>query len=613
MNAKIHKIKQYRVSKLLRMAFYRIVRYVLCRQEELVCIRRQSRKLFALKERTIPQISIDKYLKHCNLSEDKLAVAADEYDGCVNLFGGEYSFNYKTDWLRDPITGADWDKDTIWYKCVGRNASCDDVKYVLELNKLGHLVDFATAYKISGEEKYVLRIYEELLGWLSCVPLERSVANWIVMDWAFRAINLIHISFLCGNSEIYRSKVHPLICNILSNHARFMYKFCTSRWFKSDNNNNHDIGELVGIYTTWLWLERFTEIKVSTNKKQIILDYLKFVLDKTIDKSGVYLENSASYSRLVAEFLIFFEVIDNTFNDGHYLTKWFYDAQYTQRLIGYIKSLEYCGLYPNFGDNDSAQILIPFNHKFCGVEHIVNYCKHQEGLAQSNDSQFIYKSEDNNVFTFIRYGKFAIYREGTFVHSHCDLLSPIISLRGEEFIIDKGCEYYNKGIEHRRLYSQNDSHNCISIAGRDMAELMSSGYRNYPLCKLISEEKGKSSYTISGELVYGSIRNTRNFSYANDRITIEDYVNIDNDIIASGSIQYHISPQFSIEERNGCLELISQKTGNAYAITLLGVDKVEIQESDYYVGYANARKTKKIVGYFSVCKDIKIITKIQFK
>lgn len=613
MNAKIHKIKQYGAGKLLYMTFYRIIRYVLCRQEELVCIRRQSKKILELKEREIPQIPIDKYLKYCNLSEDKLAVAADEYEGYVNLFGSKFSFNYKTDWLRDPITGSYWDRNTIWYKCVGRNASCDDVKYVLELNKFGHLVDFAIAYKIGGDEKYVLRIYEELLGWLSCVPLEKSVANWIVMDWAFRAINLMHMSFLCGDSKIYRSKVHPLICNILSNQARFMYKFCTSRWFKSENNNNHDIGELVGIYAVWLWLEKFTDIKVSTKRKQTILDYLKHVLEITIDKSGVYLEHSASYSRLVAEFLIFFEIIDNIFNDKHYLTKWFYDAQYTQRLIGYIKSLEYYGSYPNFGDNDSAQLLRPFNHKFCGIEHIINYCNVDSCLAQANDCQFIYKSEDNNTFTFIRYGQFAIYREGAFVHSHCDLLSPIISLRGEEVVIDKGCEYYNKGIEYRRLYTQNNSHNGISITGYDMAVLMSSGYSNYPLCKLIRKEKSSNSYAMSGELVYGPIKNTRDFSYSNDSIIIDDYVNINNDSTMMGSIQYYIAPQFTIEERNGHLELISQKTGNAYTIALLGVDKIEIQESDYYVGYANARKTKKIVGYFSVCKDIKITTKIQFK
>lgn len=146
-----------------------------------------------------------------------------------------------------------------------------------------------------------------------------------------------------------------------------------------------------------------------------------------------------------------------------------------------------------------------------------------------------------------------------------------------------------------------------------MAVLMSSGYSNYPLCKLIRKEKSSNSYAMSGELVYGPIKNIRDFSYSNDSIIIDDYVNINNDSTMMGSIQYYIAPQFTIEERNGHLELISQKTGNAYTIALLGVDKIEIQESDYYVGYANARKTKKIVGYFSVCKDIKITTKIQFK
>lgn len=612
MNIKFHKIKQYNIFRLLYMTIFRIVRRFLCYHEELFVIPK-GLKQRSLTFHNISPTSLDYYFSQCKLTEDKLARANDEYNGYINLFGHRFNFDYKTDWLRDPITGSFWDKDTIWYKCTNRNTSCDDIKYVLEINKMGHLVDFAIAYRISGETKYIERIYEELKSWMDCVPFERSVANWIVMDWAFRAINLVHISFLCADNEVYNSKLHPIICVLLSNHARFIYKFCTSRWYKSENNNNHDIGELVGVYAAWLWLENYTSIKIYDRQKQNVLDHLKYVLDKTIDESGVYLEHSSSYSRLVAEFLIFFETIDNTFNHTHHLTEWFYKKQYTYRLISYLKSLEYNGLIPNFGDNDSAELLIPFNSKFCGIDHIIRYGEGAIVYKHKCKDQFIYKSKDGNVFTFIRYGTFAIYREGAFVHSHCDLLSPIISLKGEEFIIDKGCSYYNKGLETRREYSQNYAHNCIAIDGYDMASPMVVGYKNYPKCKMTYQQVQENSFLVKGELKYGNIKNGRIFSFSNNQIVIEDDIYIDNNDSNDGYIQYYISPQFSIQKHGGHIECTSQNTKNTYIIKIKGVELVDIQECEYYIGYANPRKTKRIVGQFNIKGNIKLKTTIEFK
>jgi hypothetical protein len=71
-----------------------------------------------------------------------------------------------------------------------------DVKYVMEYNKMYHLVVLAQAYYVSSDDKYVKAIDESLNNWVKYVIHERSVVNNIIMDIAFRCINLIHICLL---------------------------------------------------------------------------------------------------------------------------------------------------------------------------------------------------------------------------------------------------------------------------------------------------------------------------------------------------------------------------------------------------------------------------------
>ena len=130
----------------------------------------------------------------------------------------------------DPNTGALWPCTKYATDCSFKESGCSDVKFVLEANKLNSLVVLATAYYLTKDELYVEKIELILKGWIKCVPIERSVANRIVMDIAYRCINLINVSVLCLESKVFQERVMPMILGILLHHEEYM-------WSRYDENN----------------------------------------------------------------------------------------------------------------------------------------------------------------------------------------------------------------------------------------------------------------------------------------------------------------------------------------------------------------------------------------
>lgn len=90
-----------------------------------------------------------------------------------------------------------------------------DVKLVMELNKLYHLVVLACAYDYTKEEKYIYKIEEDINSWRKEVRYESGVINKIIMDLAYRNLNLIYVCILCQKSDYFQEKIYPYIVNIL--------------------------------------------------------------------------------------------------------------------------------------------------------------------------------------------------------------------------------------------------------------------------------------------------------------------------------------------------------------------------------------------------------------
>lgn len=610
----LHKIKQYSLSKLVYILIYRIAYEMSCTCDKIRLFLFHSRYKQIAPTRHIVQICnsnlLSQYLKFIKTDQQLVFDEANKIiNGRIKVFGTEYMFNCEEDWLRDPVTQIKWSKSPFWRDASFSQEGCADVKYVLEINKLNHLTIVALAYYFSGDEKYILHVEKEIRGWIKCVPRERTVANKIVMDLGFRVINLVQVCLLCAKNHYFVENVQPIISGVLNQHKNQIWGYLCSRWFKSGNDNNHNVGELVGAYVAQRWLEKF-DIKTPVKKYSREIDYLTEVLDKLIAPSGVYVEQSSNYTRVVLEFLFFFNLFRNedTLNDFSMYER----GGYLRKLATYYSDICYHGKVPNFGDNDNAQVILPLS-----IKKVVEEEKELESKRDDypNTSQWLYKSQDKfDLFLFTRIGKFAYFVEGAFVHAHNDILSLIMCVKGYEVFIDKGCLFYNSGMSIREEYTSIAAHNVPYIEGVEMTNYLSIGYRDYPESEIIEALRGESECRFVGRLSYKNVNQIRELYYQEGQLLITDKIQLtDNKTPQKIIIPYLLSEKVMPKKvNNEEFELYGDYNTRICTMYFIGAENIEIVETNYAPHYALKRPTKKIVADSSIINSITIVTKILF-
>lgn len=604
----LHKIRQYNISALALISFYRILYEIMLLKRRLSYKHRRY-PIINVFNKVDAKVRYANYYKRVRKEKDIIDNANKIVNGYIYLFGQWFPFDYSKDWLKDPISNCFWNRDIYSYKAPFVEENHADVKYVLEANKLNPLVSVAHAYFLSGDEKYVIFLKKALDDWISCVPLECSVANRIVMDIAYRAINLIHISLLCFDSDFFCREVFPTILGLLQHHEGFMWSRLGNRWFKSDNDNNHNVGELVGIYVTQLWLMTFFDTDYS-HRQVRETKYLISVLDKIIAPSGAYMEQSGNYTKVVAEFIDLFELFLSANNEN--VSSDYYKKNYRSRLVNYLIHITYNDLIDNFGDNDGAVVLLPFEKNTYSIEHLYNRDFTPSNSDYSDASQWVYNSNDGKrVHIFARAGVHAYYVEGAYIHAHNDNLSIILSMYGSRLFIDKGCYLYNSGVEVRNEYTSLSSHNSVYFEGIDSSQIMSVGFKNYPYCKLISNKMECDTAIFKGVLKYRGIIYERTILYEEGKVSIIDQVTerpSDKDLCF---LSFLLSPEISIQSSTNNTLILNDINNNKFEIVFEGVECIEIYEEEYYPSYAIIKKTNRIKARINLLSNITTTTTIR--
>lgn len=597
----LKKLFQYNFIDLLRIAFFKLgYKVVLCLEKK---------KKFQCG--IIGDIDSEYLFTNLDLTDFNKYVFAEPVFPLQNkiyLFGTYYP---RGKWLEDPISGKCWPVDVFFYDAKTKLEGYGDVKYVLEKNKLNHVVDLAIAFRNTNDESYIKYIESELRSWTSEVKYNRSVVNKIIMDSAFRVINLIQVSLLCGNNQYFRQIVYPIIHNVIKNEERHIRVFSTPKWYKTGNGANHVIGEMIGLIVAqkWLWKNDNESYTKCVKKER---RWLFETLDKLVSRNGVYLEYSSNYTRLVTEFLIFYDLFGKIINDtgdNDYIEK-----RYLMPLLNYIGALSYNDSLPNFGDNDSASVLTAFKKSFDDLTPIFKYSSNLIGNKPEivypfiNDGNFIWKANnENSIYVFVRYGEFAHLREGASVHVHCDLLSIILSLKGIPVFVDNGCFYYNTSEEIRRENISVCSHNTVFINNIEQADFNGRGYFDYPKSDIINNDTN----TFSGYVNYKGIRHFRNIIIDDKSIVINDKItgNIKEDDIVS--INYLLSDRIipQITDKDS-IDLYCEERCIAN-VEFEGIN-IGIKPSKYHPYYGASIRTNAICGsrLYGNKKEITTIIKL---
>ena len=597
--ALINRIKQYRLDQLINIIYHKI-----------------KLKAFIIKDKMRYVGYKVSYNSDCTVNTDIIAIEnlldnflftpcyphsiVDDSQRVIRLFGKDYQVN---SWLEDICTKKKWPSDTYFFTSSTKLVGYGDVKYVLEINKLNYLVGIACKYNNTKDEYYIHIIEKELTLWTKEVAYRKSVANRITMDIAFRSINLIQISMICFKNDYFRENIYPLIHSLLESYETQIHEFSTPRWFKTGNGANHVIGEMVGIIAIQKWITLVSNKKENTRRLKQEYTWLYETLDKLIAPSGVYLEQSGNYSRLVAEFLIFLDIIEQSLDKKNNSDN--FRNRYLYPILQYVIDLSYNNHIPNFGDNDAATVLTALKRDFYDIQPIITYAS-KLGITQqkelnkyANDGQFLWKSNDaNQLYAFTRVKTFSVFKEGAASHNHCDLLSLLLYAKGQALFVDRGCYYYNQEESIRIDNFSTHNHNTISIAGIEQADIKNKVYYNYPKSSFYTDKD--ENLVFSGSVSYKGIEHKRSIEYIyGNTIVITDNIcsNEDKDANIKFILHEDIKATVSTEVQNK-IELVCKGVSLGW-IMFEGVD-IKINDDIYYPHYANIIKTSSLTGAFHV-------------
>ena len=607
------KFKQYSIAQLLRIVPFQLVYKALTYKEKFFVKHFPAKWKSYYPQKSIDYTRFNEFYSRCNGVVDEICTEANTIlEGKINIFNKIVEFNHKTDWLKDPLSQCSWSPDAFCMLAPVVQEGCNDVKYVLEVNKMNHIVRVALAYYHTKEEKYIDYIDKAIKSWMEQVAPGRSVANRIVMDLAFRIINLIQTILLCHKSESFNKRTLPNILGIIREHVERIHRFSTPRWFKTGNGMNHITGEMVGLILGQQCLNDFG-IKSYKRYYKTEHKYLVEVLDRTIAPSGTYLEQSGNYTRVVAEFLVCFDLLRKAFSNT-YIYKPYEKGEYTKRLLGYLSAINYHDYLPNIGDNDDARVLISFLNK----KQNVGYVFENETQNYNNDnyldgSQWLYRSKDkNDVYIHTRIGKFTNVNELSGTHVHNDILSLNLGLKGETVFIDKGCLFYNSGIEIIKKDRSISSHNTVSINSIELNNIYKNFYSDYPTSECVIDIKEDDKCEFCGVLNYRGITHTRTIEYNTETIVIKDNIVVSSPNGQAAKIRYMLHPNIVIEKTGNDIILKNIKGVNLAKMNINGICEINVFEEEFAPSYANRRQTNVIEGYFKLDKSTyNIITTIQ--
>lgn len=253
------------------------------------------------------------------------------------------------------------------------------------------------------------------------------------------------------------------------------------------------------------------------------------------------------------------------------------------RMLGYLEAICFAdGSYPLF--NDSALGIAPTPSELSdyaqrlGLEWDKNIVLGASGYRKLSDGQ---------IEAIVDVGEItATYQPG---HTHADVLNFEVRIGGTPFIVDTGISTYNK-TARRKTERSTSAHNCITVGGRDCAEVWG-GFRvagRYRVQSL-DEVPGRVSALVK---CCGGESYSRSFSLEGGSLCVEDSL-IAGKSEAGGVSRLHIAPEVKVLDvvESGDVTVVLTSLGK---ITVRGAGSVKVVSCEV------AREYNRLVSAFCV-------------
>jgi hypothetical protein len=400
-------------------------------------------------------------------------------------------------WNRDPETGVTGPSIFAADIAITDRDVVGDIKHVWELNRHLHLVRLAQAWAVSGEERWLHALDDQLRSWLrQCRP--ELGPNWTSsLELGIRLINWALVWQLVGgdSSLLFAGDDGARLRDdwLASIHAHCSH--IARHLSRHSSANNHLIGELAGLFTAanvWPCWEQ------SAGWLEQARAELEQEAQAQFSRDGVNREQAFAYHVFSSEFLFVAGLVGQAagvrFSHAYWST--------LQRALRFLRSVrDVAGNVPNVGDADDGivfrlagagadraeQLLALGDAVFGaqaashpGVRWLLHALPGERPEADQHDPGTAWAFPDGGYLLFG--ADFGGAREikglldcgplgylGIAAHGHADALALTLSVAGEQCLIDPGTYSYWQDQKWRDYFRGTSGHNTVRIDGQDQS------------------------------------------------------------------------------------------------------------------------------------------------
>ena len=428
--------------------------------------------------------------------KNRIISAADSIlEGCYDILGSGPTLLKPINWHLDFKSGRQWKRGTFYkdYQQIDLEDS-SDVKVPRELSRGPHLLILGQAFLLSGDEKYVREVVNQLDNWIDENPLMHSI-NWgCAMDVAIRAVNWLYALNMIASSPCLNDAYCQKLAVSLFEHGFYIFNNL-EKSFKF--SNNHYMSNLSGLIYLGIFFEGTTE---GLKWKSYAIPEFFSEIRYQIFPSGVSYEMSVSYHRLMTE-LVFYSYLYLKRNniyiplDVRYRIKSMFEY-----VLNYTKPN---GKAPIIGDQDDGRFVpLGINHNL-DHRYLLNLASVEYNEARfrknavSGETEIYFllgynalikqrnsdTSESRLISTVYPDSGFCVLRSPYFYvfisnsgapsypdqlekwgsHSHADMLSFELNFAGKDVIVDSGTYVYSADPVMRNLFRSSRMHNTLIV------------------------------------------------------------------------------------------------------------------------------------------------------
>lgn len=392
-----------------------------------------------------------------------------------DISGQKINVGNEIDWNYDYVFNYKWEKKHYYSYILKNKNISTDIKHVWEFSRFYHLVILGQAYVITGSEKYVKKIIDDIMSWEMQNPFNYSV-NWTVsMEVAIRAVNLIQSIDLIRDSELLEPNTIDRMNNLIYKHAIYIW----NNLEKGINTNNHYLSNLIGLIWISIYFNKTDDAKLkrkSCKWLRFSLKQLEHELEYQIYDDGFSYEDSISYHCLNLEMLLL--TLDVLKKNRIDYPEFLYDV--TKKMTIALNKVLINNTIPVIGDMDNGRLMkvdIVANRDKTNFGYLIliandvfiNNIENVKSSPITFPNAGIYRIFNNTFDTIIRCGNIGV--NGIGGHSHNDQLSFVMYINNQNFFIDPGTGYYSGNYELRNRLRSTQSHNTLYIDGYEQNDI----------------------------------------------------------------------------------------------------------------------------------------------